>query len=185
MRRAEPSAMHAVTFGLKRAFLSSVAVTRRLMRLVSPGMTAARYDLMYVVAGEPERVTDFVKSKDYDGVRQSEVRKKLGVASPVVSRMVRSLRELGWVRRRRCLEDERTWDLELTRKGFAMMRAAFWWVGRFVKRLVYQALREKDSLGRWEPAYLPVDKAEALLQRIREPCHDTATLRYWWWSPDG
>ena len=42
-RAARARAMNPIFFGAKRAFLSSVAVTRKTLRAIAPGMTAARW----------------------------------------------------------------------------------------------------------------------------------------------
>ena len=176
------AAMNAVLFGAKRVFLSSVAVTRRVLRAIAPGMTAARYDMMYAIAWAPRR-GEFCESER--GIRQSDVRRALGVSAPVVSRMVRSLVELGWVKRfpRSHGADKRQRWLGLTKEGAAQMRAAFRMAGRFVKRLVYRALCH-HGLGRRVPRFIAMGEMEGRLNWVRSACGDTATLWYWWPSPD-
>ena len=174
--------MNAIFFGAKRAFLSSVAITRRLMRSIAPGMTAARYDMMYVVAGRPTQGKPF--RRVVTGVWQSEVRKTLGVSAPVVSRMVRSLVALGWIARRRDDYDGRQWSLRLTDEGFAHLLGAFRLVARFAKRLVHRVLCRHGRHRDREARFLAMGDAEARLDWIRQGCGDTATLWYWWPSPD-
>jgi len=176
--------MNAIFFGAKRAFLSSVAITRRLMRSIAPGMTAARYDMLHVIAHRPDRKSHFQNREGDLGVLQSEVRRTLGVSAPVVSRMVRSLRELGWVERFRPCRDKRQWRLRATPNGLARLYEAFQLVARFAKRLVYRALcaegRDRSRVAR----FVAMDTAEAQLHRVRGGCGDRATLWYWWPSPD-
>jgi DNA-binding MarR family transcriptional regulator len=84
-------AVNAITFGTKRAFHGVLRVTRK--QLAEMGLTAARFDLLSVLV--KCRPGDLCA----DGVRQSKIRRMLGVTAPVVTRMVRALVGLGLVRR--------------------------------------------------------------------------------------
>ena len=86
--------VNAIFFGLKRAYHGTLRVYRRALK--SLGLTAARFDLLYV-AREYRR----------NGVRQSTIRRELGVTAPTVSRMVSSLEALGLIRRERSTRDRR------------------------------------------------------------------------------
>ena len=177
--------MNTVTFGAKRAFLSSVGFTRGVLRAIAPGLTAARYDLMYAMTEGPTRASRFRESNS--ATRQSDVRRKLGVSAQTVSRMVRSLIELGWVKRidPRGRDRRQRW-LALTREGADHMRAAFLMPARFLKRLMYRALRYRSPPyhGRLIAGYIAMGEMAARLDRVREECRDTATLWYWYPSPD-
>ena len=81
-------AMNAIFFGLKRAYHGTLRIYRHA--LARQGLTAARFDLLYA-AREYRR----------HGVRQSSLRRALGVSAPTVSRMVASLEALGLLRRER------------------------------------------------------------------------------------
>src|SRR5258708_18459794 len=94
--RALASRMHALTFALKRAHHSFLAITRR--DFDGCGLTAARFDLLYVVKG---------KSAGPSLIRQSDLRRALGVTAPTVSRMVKSLVALGFVSAKRAADDAR------------------------------------------------------------------------------
>ncbi len=77
--------MHTVFFGLKRAFHGTLRVTRGA--LATFGLTAARFDMLYIVAKEGSSLT------------QRRLQRALGVAAATVSRMLRSLEKLGLVER--------------------------------------------------------------------------------------
>jgi DNA-binding MarR family transcriptional regulator len=104
--------LHATFFSLKRAFHGILRIVRR--PLASYGLTAARFDLLYVLY---ERL----------GHRalQSEIRSALGVTAPTVCRMLASLEKLGLVTRERCDLDRRTWVVGLTWAGVERMEAAY------------------------------------------------------------
>ena len=74
--------MHVLYFGLKRAFHATLKINRPL--LDRHAITPARFDLLYVIHLER-----------WGSLRQSKLRRVLGVARPTISRMVRSLETLG------------------------------------------------------------------------------------------
>jgi DNA-binding MarR family transcriptional regulator len=165
--------MHAIAFGAKRVFHCLVRVARRPL-LSWPGLTAARFDLLSaLLEGEFRRPTCIV-------LRQSELRRKLGVCASVVSRMLRALLERGWVERRRDSQDRRTWRVSLTTSGEQVIRAARRLLLRAMERIVDQALSGT-------PRACPDDRFYALyegtefLDLIREHLADPATLDYPWW----
>src|ERR1700741_2645942 len=112
--------MNAIPFGTKRAFHAFLKVTRDDLKDLAEGLTAARFDMLYVLLTEGRAYRFKVGS-----VWQSTLRKVLGVCGPVVSRMLRSLERLGWVARRRSAIDRRQVDVTLTRVGLACIRKAF------------------------------------------------------------
>jgi DNA-binding MarR family transcriptional regulator len=76
------------------------------------GLTPARFDLMYAIY------------RSYEGwMTQATLRRALGVSAPTVSRMLRSLEELGLVFRTRARRDRRTREVMLTHEGRARVRA--------------------------------------------------------------
>ncbi len=108
--------MNAIFFGLKRAYHGTLRVSRRA--LARRGLTAARFDLLYVVKEAGRRAL------------QRDLRRALGVSAPTVSRMVDSLEALGWVERERCVVDRRMRYVRLTREGLRCIRGA---IARFVR----------------------------------------------------
>ena len=100
--------MDAVMFRLKEAHLAVQRVGRGLLGRF--GLTPARFDLMHAVAA--------------NGMRQSDLWKRLGVVRSVICEMVRSLEVLGWVKRVRAA-DSRTWLVYLTRRGREVFERAY------------------------------------------------------------
>jgi DNA-binding MarR family transcriptional regulator len=162
--------MHVLYFGLKRAFQATLKVNRPLLH--RHGVTPARFDLLYTVH---ERST----------VRQSEVRKTLGVARPTVSRMVRSLEKLGLLLR--------SFDSDARQKGLRLSVA-----GKKVVRRVLRKLVRSDVVDRWVrrafayPNAPPskrwtdislIEDLDRTLARFRRCFGDFATLEYPW-HPD-
>jgi DNA-binding MarR family transcriptional regulator len=168
------STMNAIFFASKRAFHGVLRVTRRPLR--SLGLTAARFDLMFALL---RRDTARVGGS----TRQSDLRRTLGVTASVVSRMLRSLEALGWVRRTRPHSDRRQRDVTLTDPGRGRIRTAYKTLFRAAQRLVQQAIcfgLHCDRNARfWHMATL-----EQYLDGMRLHYGDTASLYYPWGHPD-
>lgn len=165
--------MHVLYFDLKRAFQGTLKVNRPLLE--RHGITPARFDLLYCIHKEK-----------YGVLRQSEVRKALGVARPTTSRMVRSLVELGLVIRKREFYDSRQRSLRLSVAGKKVVR-------RVLRKLI-----RSDVVGRWVrrafayPKAPPskrrtniglIEQLDDTLERFRRCFGDPATLGYPW-HPD-
>jgi DNA-binding MarR family transcriptional regulator len=173
-------AMNAIFFSAKRVFHGAVRVTRKSLLSVKPGLTAARFDMLFAL-------TERTHSRDKLGRRnclQSGLRAILGVSAPVVSRMVRSLEALGWLTRTRSLgRDRRQILVSLTEAGLGCIRQAFELLFRAAERIVYRAIcfgRHRDDCIRLQR----MDMLESLLGELRDYCGDTATLYYAWGHPD-
>ena len=102
--------MHAMFFGIKRVHLRVLHVTRVLLR--GKELTPARFDMMRIIELHRE------------GVAQSTIQYLLGVSAPTVSRMLKSLEQLGFVARSRMTDDGRRQLVELTRLGLQRIREA-------------------------------------------------------------
>jgi DNA-binding MarR family transcriptional regulator len=178
MRRAQaPADMNAIAFGTKRAFHGFLRVTRRA--LGSIGLTAARFDMMCALL----RVDGYERHRHHE-VRQSDLRRKLGVTAPVVSRMLRALEGLGLVTRSRIahLDRRQRWVM-LTTRGEALIHKARRWLLRGVQRFVCEAIcfgKHRDPIQR----LIHMDQLEGYLRALRSDCGDTATLYYPWGHPD-
>jgi DNA-binding MarR family transcriptional regulator len=171
--------MNAIFFGCKRVFHGGVRMALGPLRSVAPGLTAARFDMMFALAGQPLRADQFQRSARL----QSELRKTLGVSAPVVSRMLRSLEALGWVTRRRSEYDRRQRDVALTESGFACFRSAYKLLVRVAQRIVYRAIcwgKHRDEDAR----FIHMETFESYLRSLRSYCRDTARLYYRWGHPD-
>jgi DNA-binding MarR family transcriptional regulator len=183
--------MHELLFSAKRVAHGAVRITRRKLRRVSPGMTAARFDMMYAIGGTGRRRSrQFVRGN----LEQRELRHRLGVSAQVVSRMLRSLEELGWVHRRRrrptadrcrgrVLGDARQVEVELTESGLHSLRRAFRAVHLFLERRVYRAIcwgKHRESGERFRNT----EMLESYLRSLRRYCKDRARLYFPWGHPD-
>ncbi len=165
--------MNAIFFGLKRAFHGSLRVYRRA--LASLGLTAARFDLLYALIRSGSQ-----------GALQNDVRRALGVSAPTVSRMLGSLEDLGWVRRRRSRADRRMRYVFLTSEGRRRIREA---IEIFIRAgHVQLAVDSALCPDRWDDRAAcldAMDACESTLGRLRGAYRDFATLRYRWHPADG
>ena len=169
-------AVNAITFGTKRAFHGFLRATRK--QLVEMGLTAARFDLLSVL----------VKCRPGElcapGVRQSAIRRVLGVTAPVVTRMVRALERLGLVRRwREQAPDKRQVLVELTEAGERCILKAREVMLPAMSRTVLRAIcfgKHRSASARFRH----MDTLESYLSSLRGRFGDTATLYYPWGHPD-
>lgn len=161
--------MHCVSFKLKRGHHATLRHARPLTSEV--GLTPARFDLLYAVYSALSRC-----------LRQSNLRRALGVTSVTVSRMLRSLIELDYARRERDPFDRRTYIVMLTARGLASVRRI---ARRVIRRRVVQRL--------FEGAYAPSSRLQSLLKvdalymelrRITHHLGDRAVLDYPVLHPD-
>ena len=164
--------MHAILFGLKRAWHGSLRTTRHA--LASLGLTAARFDLLYAAhACNPDCP-----------ITQRELRRTLGVNRTTVSRMLGSLEALGLVTRERSYGDRRTRLVSLTDAGRSRIERA---IDRLIGSGAAQLVVDSAVAGEpWfdEMACLYAgDAFESFLYRIRGAFRDRATLCYPW-QPD-
>jgi DNA-binding MarR family transcriptional regulator len=172
--------MHAIFFGLKRAFHSTLRVTRRMLTRL--GLTAARFDMLYALLHEGPRIGR--------GMWQSELRRELGVSRPTVSRMLASLQELGLVLRKPDSKDRRQVFVALTEAGKALIRNA----ERIFIRSGYIQLAVDTALGAeaagapatsngWYDEFGCLKESEALedvLDKVRWEFGDFARHLYGW-----
>jgi DNA-binding MarR family transcriptional regulator len=167
--------MHAILFGLKRAYWGGIAKSRRPLDDHRPHLTAARFDMMYAVQSHPLKV-----------IRQSGLRRVLGVCGPVVIRMVDSLVDLGWLTRTRSMTDRRTYDIRLTEEGAKLIEFAHY---RFVRsmrarRWVHQGLLGMEKWPNKGAAFVAVEKLERWLTQVRTEWVAGGTLVYPWHPED-
>jgi DNA-binding MarR family transcriptional regulator len=172
-----PGGMNPVFFGLKRAYHSTLRIGRANFRALQ--LTAARFDLLYAL-------TDRGRPRN-EATRQSVLRRMLGVSRPTVSRMLRSLEELGFVRRQRSEVDRRQLEVRLTGYGRGCVRAAFRSLVRSGWSLIapdcalnWRRATDDERL-RWERCMFRTKRFEARLMDLRVACRDLATLTYRWY----
>jgi DNA-binding MarR family transcriptional regulator len=156
--------MNVVFFSLKRAFHGTLRVFRGA--LAKLGLTAARFDLLYIVLKEK-------------GLLQRELQRALGVAAPTVSRMLASLEELGLVVREVSEDDGRQRYVVLTKAGRrSVIRAA--------RALIHSGLVDMTIDSALSPAFWhdprvrTTARAECLrpLDLLRYAYRDVATPDY-------
>ena len=168
--------MHAAFFGLKRAYWGSLGTTRK--KLTDMGLTAARFDLLYILRrplwGFP--------------LPQRSLYRKLGCTPPVVSRMLKSLRELGLVTRSRCPTDARQRLIGLTDKGRLLIDRAirYFMIRRRADRLVQQGLCPSmlPGIARRDAAFKEMCVLEPILDNLRKGFNAGGTLFYRWHPDD-
>jgi DNA-binding MarR family transcriptional regulator len=162
--------VHAILFGLKRAYQSTLRLTRRC--LAQLGLTAARFDMLYAV-----------RSARY-GSDQTQLRRMLGVSGATVSRMLKSLEDLGLVSRERSTVDRRRRRVHITELGRKAMRRVE--VGLVDSGHVSFAIACALTESWWDDtmAFLAVDALDSPLHRLRRAFLDDAWLVYPW-HPDG
>jgi DNA-binding MarR family transcriptional regulator len=163
--------MNIIFFGLKRAYHSTLRVTRRALARL--GLTPARFDLLYIV------------QKAGGVMLQCKLRRELGVAAPTVSRMLASLEELGLVERAVMDEDRRHRDVKVTKAGRrCVLRAARLLIHTgHVQLAVDSALCPRQWHDKWasEKASGALDLT---LRLVRHAFRDVATLAYPWTYPE-
>jgi DNA-binding MarR family transcriptional regulator len=166
-------AMHAAMYGLKRSYWGSLGTTRK--RLKEIGLTAARFDLLYVLR------------KHRGPLGQRHIHRILGVTHPVVSRMLKSLHLLGLTAREKRLSDKREWMISLTPAGRTLIRKA---VFEFItRRRAWRIVQEglcpnmPPDINRENEALFRMAALDAMLNNLRYGFRARGTLDYAW-SPD-
>jgi DNA-binding MarR family transcriptional regulator len=168
--------MNAHFFGTKRTFHAILRVTRK--PLASFGLTAARYDMLYAIFGGAPGPGRYVYTRP-----QSELPRKLGVHKSVVSRMLRSLEDIGLVVRQRSHGDRRQRSVRLTDIGVERLRDAVRCLARASRRLLCMAI----CFGRWRAPherFRHMCGYESYLNVLRMHFGDTAWLAYRWHPDD-
>jgi len=163
-------------FALKRSFHAVLRVSRDVASAF--GLTPARADMLYAIFRVP--VADYMGAAGRGAITQRDLRRELGVSAPTVSRMVRSLEALGFVRRTPSIHDRRTLDVCLTDFGWRRVRTLFLWI--FNSDVFGLALdcafsrnfapTDEARLQRWR------DRILAVTLPIRYAFCDQATLEY-------
>jgi DNA-binding MarR family transcriptional regulator len=166
--------MHSIAFGTKRAFHGFLRIT--LKPLASAGLTAARFDLLFLLGGERSPRSAFSR-------RQSDIWRGLGVTPGVVSRMLRGLEARGMITRAPTYGDRRQRDVSLTELGRRCFCQVRRWLLRGMQRIVVHAIcyGEHDDP---EVRFRNTAELEEYLHVMRRHFGDRATLYYRWGHPD-
>jgi DNA-binding MarR family transcriptional regulator len=157
--------MDALLFGLKRAHHATLRFGHEVLGRF--GLTPARFDLLFAIT-----------TWDSGLVRQSALRRELGVARSTISRMLRSLEQLGFIRRTPRRYTRSVW---LTRLGRFVTRRATRHTYRrgLARRAIDHALLARTRSER----FIARDVLEGTLRSIRRKFGDVAEL-YYPWDPD-
>ena len=154
-------------FALKRAWQSTVRFCRFVLR--GTGLTVARYDMLVAIKGEKGVIS------------QKRLRLILGVTRPTVSKMLRSLEKLGFVRREVNPMDRRRKDVWLTAAGLARLEAVY----KKIVRPGWVHFALVWTMGPWTGNLLPprfcddeMMELDRHLWRIRRGFCDTGSLSY-------
>jgi DNA-binding MarR family transcriptional regulator len=163
--------MNAIFFGCKRAFHGCLRITRPWLSAL--GLTAARFDMLTAIARFPV------------GPFQRDLRSMLGVTAPTISRMLRSLEDLGLIRRRRGDVDRRLLHIMLTQSGLSLLRRATdAFIGSGAAQLAVDCALTSGRSHDESLCFIEMNAAEWLLDRIRSAFRDIAELHYPWHPDD-
>jgi DNA-binding MarR family transcriptional regulator len=155
--------VHDTFFATKRAFHAILRTIRR--PLAAQGLTPARFDMLYVLYSRMDH-----------WALQSAIRRVLGVTAPTVSRMLRSLEQLGLVKRVRFEFDKRDRVVELTDSGLRRMQSAH---DALVASGAAQLAVDCALTAPKEPGHRRRERLlDRLLGRIRLQFGDAAMLSY-------
>ena len=163
--------MHPLLFGMKRAYYASLGQTRRTLRRM--GLTAARMDMLYVIHKSCRR-----------GIAlQSRLWRTLGVCPSVVSRMLKRLEAIGYVRRTVIAGYVRRKQITLTTKGRAtILRAIRQFIGWGYAELVLRSVLEPYRWHSEWAVHVTFGQFQEYLRLICEGFGDRADLGIY---PDG
>jgi DNA-binding MarR family transcriptional regulator len=162
--------MNAIFFATKRAFHGCLRITR--LALKHQGLTAARFDMLFSIWRHPH------------GLFQRALRGQLGVSAPTISRMLRSLEQLGLVRRTRSTADRRQLHVSLTAEGNARILAvSSLFVDRGAAQLAVDCALVGPACHDESRCMIEMAGAEGVLDRLRAAFGDVARL-YYPWHPD-
>ena len=168
MGRALISAVNYLFFDFKRAHHSALRFARFALR--GHPLTPARYDMLHALRGKKE------------GMAQKGLVEVLGVTRPTVSRMLRSLEELRFVRRQVNPMDRRRKDVWLTDEGLAALDAAYNEIVRpgWVRFALAWTLGTRRNGNLLPPVFCHEEMAEldGHLRKIRRGFADSGSLSY-------
>ncbi|HEX3771308.1 MAG TPA: MarR family transcriptional regulator [Polyangiaceae bacterium] len=166
--------MDRTFFALKRAYHSTLRISRRDFKEIE--LTPARMDILHVLYNRGRTITP--------PIWQSTLRRIIGyTARSTMSQIMKALEKLGLVRRKRCPQNERQLEVELTddgwaRLGRAYVRFATGWV--HVAPTVASGWRapNKEEDEAWRAFVERMGRLNKLLYNIRFALRDTGCVRY-------
>jgi DNA-binding MarR family transcriptional regulator len=164
--------MHAILFSVKRTFHKSVWFGRFLLKDYC--LTPSRFDILYILQSY----------RELPSLWQSRIREILGIRGPTLSRMIKALEQLGFIRRERSFLDRRQFEISLTKRGRETVIHAIRTIIRsgIIAHAVVHFVCPK---WRCPVATLhELDRLQTTLRHMRERLLDEATLSYPWHPDD-
>ena len=162
--------MHFLTFAFKRAHHTS-------LRLAGPfatrfGLTPARFDMLYAIRLERNQ-------------SQASIARRLGVSGVTVSRMLRKLETLGFIKRIRPLAwayfDRRTKLVSLTALGKKLLSLT---TRKMKYKPLQRALMRAIPPDRRFGPFFALDHLHTTVRSMMRKLGDMASLQYPTWHPD-
>jgi DNA-binding MarR family transcriptional regulator len=168
--------MHAVTFQIKRAHLRGVIFGRKAVEKKLPDMTPARFDLLYAI--RKDSADALVTRLCGYASRQDLIWKALGLHPSTVSKMIKRLVQLGWLRvERRAPEDERTNVVYMTKDGVRVLQRAM----RIIFRQRIHLKHFEDLFKAWRPdvhVLEAIDGFWSTVDHVARRFGDTSDVEY-------
>ena len=162
-------------FGLKRAFHSTLRISRRDFKAF--GNTPARMDILYAL---------YNRKQNHKAAWQSSLRRVIGyTARSTMTEIMKALEALGLIKRRRSQEDKRQLEVRLTRAGRAEIHAANhhfsgWWTVEAPSRAMGWGTPTWDEAKAWDDYIAGSGRLEGILRDLRFALRDTGRLHYEW-----
>jgi DNA-binding MarR family transcriptional regulator len=167
--------MDPIFFGLKRAFHSTLRVSRRDFQEIA--LTPARMDILHAL---------FRAHRRDRPMWQSTLRRILGyTARSTLTQMLKAIEALTWIRRKRSPHDARQLEIELTEAGREQIKKAYL---RFFPGWSLDAPRwakgwptpSADECTAWEAYVDKIGRLDKILSNVRFALRDTGSLRHRW-----
>ena len=167
--------MDRIFFGLKRAFHSSLRISRYDFKECA--LTPARMDVLYALdqARSSKRI-----------LWQSVLRRILGyTARSTLTQILRALEGLGWIRRKRSERVARQLEVQLTTAGREQLgHAQFHFCPGWAFDAPFWATHWQpptgDELRAWSSYLEKIDGLDEILSNVRVALRDTSSLCYPW-----
>ena len=167
--------MDPIFFGLKRAFHSTVRVSRRDFQEIA--LTPARMDILHAL---------FRMRKRDRPMLQSTLRRILGyTARSTLTQILKALETLNWIRRKRSPRDARQLEVELTQAGRGKIVKAYlrffpgWSLDAPLWAKGWPTPSAEESTA-WDAYVDKIGRLEKILSNIRFALRDTGSLRHRW-----
>jgi DNA-binding MarR family transcriptional regulator len=168
--------MHQLFFQFKRSHWGIQNTLRGPVKRIVEGMTPARMDMFYALERQYGR-----------GPREQRLLSgMLGVVKSVVSRMLKSMEALGWIRREKAEYDRRMWLITLTKAGkeaFESLYAMFC-KSRAMARCVFHALGGKRWKHHRDDQLWHLMLFDEYAKQIGDWFRGGGTIYYPWGHPD-